>query len=177
MSESSETKRKMLSIEQIDRGIEEVGMLAQQHGVTVLLIGGVAMQHYGSDRFTADLDFAASGVLPGLVPEHPLVFGGYQSHTPGGIPVDWILRSDDYAAVFTEALEHPQWVPGLAVPLVRPEYLVVMKMVARRRKDELDLETLLELGVVDTGKALEVTKRLLGAYAADDLRRHIELAE
>lgn len=166
----------MLSIEQIDAGVVEVATLSKLRGIPVLLVGGVAMQHYGSDRFTADLDFAASEEMPGLPREEPLSFGGYQSHTPSGVPVDWILRDDDYRVVFEEALHHPRRVPDLAVPIVSPEYLVAMKLVARRRKDELDLETLLGLGVVDTEKALRLVKRLLGAYAADDLKAHVELA-
>jgi len=170
-------KKIMLSIEQIEHGLREVAGLTEQHGVRALLVGGVAMQHYGSDRFTADLDFAADGPLPGLPSERPLTFGGYQSHTPGGVPVDWIVRSDDYQTVFAEALKHPTAAEGIPMPVVAPEYLIIMKMVARRRKDEVDLETLLELGVVDTEKALAIARRLLGPYAADDLKRHIELAE
>jgi hypothetical protein len=91
--------------------------------------------------------------------------------------VDWIVRSDDYQELYEEALRNPRWIEGVPVPVVAPEYLLAMKMVARRRKDELDVETLLELGVVDTEKALKLVKRLLGAYAADDLRAHLQMAE
>ena len=153
MSDSS-LKKKMLSTAEIEQGIDEVAVLAKAEGVSVILVGGVAMHHYGSDRFTADLDFASAGPLSSLPVESLLVFGGYQSHTPSGVPVDWIVRSDDYKNVFEEALAHPMHAEELAVPVVAPEYLVAMKMVARRRKDEVDLEMLLELGVVDEAKAL-----------------------
>lgn len=171
------SKRKMLSVEQIDLAVGEVGELAQQAGVRVLLVGGVAMHHYGSDRFTADVDFAADGPVPELAAETPLSFGGYQSHTPGGVPVDLILRDDDFKAIFEEALLHPRRIEGVAVPVVSPEYLVLMKMVARRPKDELDLEALLGLGVVDVDKARGMVRRLLGAYAVGDLDAVVQMAE
>ena len=170
-------KKKMLSVEQVEKSLIEIQELSKQEQISCLLVGGVALQYYGSDRFTADVDFVAPEALPGLTPETPLSFGGYQSHTPSGVPVDWIVRSDDYQELYEEALRNPRWIEGVPVPVVAPEYLLAMKMVARRRKDELDVETLLELGVVDTEKALKLVKRLLGAYAADDLRAHLQMAE
>ena len=169
--------KKMLSPAQIEAGLEEIGQLAQRSQVSVVLVGGVAMQAYGSDRFTVDIDVAASGVIAELPPETPLSFGGYQSHTPSGVPVDVIVRNDPFARVFREAIRHPRRFSELPLGVVSPEYLVLMKMVARRRKDELDLEVLLGLGVVDRDKALKLATRILGAYAADDLRSHIQTAD
>ncbi len=163
------SKRKMLSVDQIDAAISEVGNLARQSGVRVMLVGGVAMHHYGSDRFTADIGFVSDGPVPELAMETPLSFGGYQSHTPSGVPVDLIMRDDDFKAIFEEALLYPRRIEGVDVPVVSPEYLVLMKMVARRPKDELDLEALLGLGVVDVDKARKMVRRLLGAYAVADL--------
>ena len=64
----------------------------------------------------------------------------------------------------------------MPAPVVSPEYLLAMKMVARRPKDLFDLAALLDLRVVDEAKALRIVRRLLGAYAAQDLRSHIEEA-
>ena len=177
MSDSQSLRPRMLSVEQIDQAVTEIAAAAQREGVPLLLIGGVAMSHYGSDRFTADVDFASDRALKALPVERPLSFGGYQGHTSRGVPVEWVIRTDDYEAVFSEAIRHPRNLERVEAPVVSPEYLVAMKMVARRPKDLLDVAALLGFGVVDTEKALRITKRLLGAYAADDLRSHIEEAE
>jgi hypothetical protein len=172
----SPSRRKMLSVEQIDAAVAEVGDLAASAGARILLVGGVALNHYGSDRFTADVDFVADQPIAALPAESPLSFGGYQSHTSQGVAVDLILRDDDFTAIYEEALLHPRRLAGVPVPVVSPEYLVLMKMVARRPKDELDLETLLGLGVVDIDKTRRMVRRLLGAYAVADLDSAVQMA-
>jgi predicted LPLAT superfamily acyltransferase len=49
-----------------------------------------------------------------------------------------------------------------------------MKMVARRTKDEADLEALIDSGELDLNEARQVVQRLLGDYAADDLESYIQ---
>ncbi len=176
MSEAQSSRRRMLSIEQIDNGVAEVAAAAAAEGVPLVLIGGVAMHHYGSDRFTADLDFAAPRALAALPPENTLSFGGYQAQTRGGVPVNLIIRDDEFNEVVEEALEVPRRIEGVPAPVVSPEYLLAMKMVARRPKDLVDLAALLDLRVVDEAKTLRIVRRLLGAYAAQDLRSHLEEA-
>jgi hypothetical protein len=166
----------MLSPEQMDRGAAEVAAAARAEGVRVLLVGGVAMAHYGSDRFTGNLDVVADRALGALPRERELPFGGYQSRTPSGVPASVILRADDYTDVFKDALLHGRTVEGLALPLVSAEHLVAMKLLARRPKDLLDLATLVTLNAFDEAKALRIVKSLLGAYAAEDLRSHIREA-
>ncbi len=65
------------------------------------------------------------------------------------MPVEVILRNDAFARVYREALKHPLHFPDLPLGVVSPEFLTLMKMVARRTKDDSDLETLLGLGIVD----------------------------
>lgn len=170
-------KKKMLSPSQIDEGVSEVAEIARSSGARILLVGGVAMYQYGSDRFTADLDFASDRPIGDLPQESPLTFGGYQTHTPGGVPLDVIIRDDDYAAVFSEALDYARRFEGVPVPVVSAEYLAVMKMVARRPKDAIDLEWLLSSGAVDIDKARRMVKRLLGSYAVDDFNATADIAE
>jgi predicted LPLAT superfamily acyltransferase len=55
-----------------------------------------------------------------------------------------------------------------------PAYLAAMKMVARRTKDEADLEALIDSGELDLNEARQVVQRLLGDYAADDLESYIQ---
>jgi hypothetical protein len=157
--------------------VAEIVAAATDEDVPLLLIGGVALGHYGSDRVTTNVDFASLRPLRALPPAQPFGFGGYQSRSHGGVPVGWVIRSDDYEAVFTEAIDNPRTFAQVPAPMVRPEYLVAMKMGARRPKDRLDLAELLRLDVVDIDEALRITQRLLGAYAAADLRGRAAEAE
>jgi hypothetical protein len=140
----------------------------------VLIVGGLAMQHYGSDRLTGDVDVAAGRVLAGLAPVRDLTFGGVAAVTPAGLPVDLIVRNDVYADLFDEAIFAGVRVPDLPAPVVRPEYLVAMKMVAGRGKDWLDLEALLALGVVDLARARAVVGKHLGPFAVQEFDRIVE---
>jgi hypothetical protein len=69
-------KKKMLSLEQVEKNLIEIQGLSTQEQISCLLVGGVALQYYGSDRFTADIDFVAPEALLGLTPETSLSFGG-----------------------------------------------------------------------------------------------------
>ncbi len=162
-------RRRMLDQADIELAILEVAALAAQHGVHVALAGGVALQHYGSDRFTADLDVLASAAVPGLPRQESLSFGGYSSTTPSGVAVDLIQRDDELKRVYAEALEFARRPAGMAMPVISPEYAFVMKMMAGRPKDNADLETLLDLGVLDLDKLRRLVKRLLGLFAAKEL--------
>lgn len=177
MSGSPSLRPRLLGLAQIDQAVAEVAAAAEDEAVPLLLIGGVALGHYGSDRFTANVDLASLRPLRALPLEQPLSFGGYRSQSSAGVPVSWVVRSDDYEAVFREAIDNPRTLARVPAPVVRPEYLVAMKMVARRPKDRLDLADLLSFDVVDIDEALRIIKRLLGVYAADDLRLHVAEAE
>jgi hypothetical protein len=176
MTGKSEKKR-LLSSEEITVALAEVAALAKASGRKAVLVGGVALHQYGSDRLTADIDIAVDGPIDALPIESPISFGGYQSHTPSGVPVDLIVRDDDYAAVFDEALEYGRDLPGVPIRVASPEQLVLMKMIARRRKDELDLDALLESGQVDVPKARRLVKRLLGVFALDEFNEILQVAE
>ena len=170
-------RKKMLSLDEIDAAVAEVAAMVKREGVHAALVGGVALALYGSDRFTADIDFVADDALSSLPEEKSLSFGGYQSHTPGGVAVDWILRSDDFAELYEEALLKARRLRGVPVAVVSPEYLAAMKLVAGRAKGEADLEMMLEEEMVDVAVAAKLIKRLLGAYAAKDFLLRADLAK
>lgn len=153
--------------------------IARAENLRVLLIGGVAMRYYGSERLTVDLDVASSGMpARGLPREGVRTFGGMKTRTPSGVPLDWVVREDDFAPVFAEALEQGQRaIEGVPIDVVSPEYLAAMKMIAGRDRDDLDLIFLLQSGEVDVGKARRIIKRLLGAYAAQDFDSRVAEAE
>ena len=167
---------KMLSPEEISEALTELAKLAKLEGVRVALIGGIALQRYGSDRFTADVDLVAEAPLRGLRTVRKLSFGGVAQVTSKRVPVDMVVREDDFRSVYEEALDKAAKPRDLAVALVAPEYLVAMKMVAGRDKDMLDLSALLVSGHVDVKKARALVKRHLGAYAAKEFDGYLEEA-
>lgn len=178
MSESSKRHRKLLGSEDIDRGLQEIADIAAREGLPVLLVGGVALHYYGSERLTADIDIVAQAPLPSELPEDGVLgIGGAKTHTPSGVPLNWISRWGDFAHVFNEALQHGQPLESVPIPVASPEYLVAMKMIAGRDKDDLDLIALLQSGEVDIAKARRMVKRLLGAYAAQDFDSRVAEAE
>ena len=156
----------------------ELAEKAAASGVRSVLVGGFAMQHYCPERLTANLDFAASGPLPHLPHLGELPCGGHHSVGPGGVPVKWILRKDDYQALFEEAVARPAEGSGAfaGLPVVGPEYLAAMKLVARRLSDQADLELLVLSGRVEVPLARSIIKGVLGAYAADAWDRAVALA-
>lgn len=176
MSDSGPRKR-MLDQADVDRALAEVVQLARDAGVQVALVGGVALQFYGSDRFTAHLDVASMAPIPELKRERELTFGGYASHTSSGVPVDVILRNDDFQQVVDETVQFARQVPGAPIPVASSEYALVMKMIAGRPKDTADIDMLLQAGIVDVSKARRLVKRLLGAYALNDFDQLVRDAE
>lgn len=173
-SSSGERRARMLDQAEIDAALHEVAAIARAEGVRVALAGGVALQRLGSTRFTADVDFVAEGPLKPLPTLKRLTFGGYVSRTPGGVPVDVIVRSDDYATLYQEALEHAR--RDGEVYVVGPEYLAAMKLVARRAKDRADLEFMVLERVFNLAKARRIIRRHLGAYALEDFDAFVAVA-
>ncbi len=140
------------------------------------LAGGVALQVYGSQRLTVDVDIVASGPIRGLRRASPLSFGGYSSTTTAGTVVDVMICSNEYEAVFDAALDKAKRLRDIPIRVVRPEHLVVMKMLASRGKDDVDLAWLITSGAVELPKATSAARKLLGHYAANELALFAEEA-
>ncbi len=170
-------KTKYLDPNLIERGISEVMIEAVQYDIRIALVGGAALQLFGSDRLTTDVDFVCEAHIPSLPKAKSLTFGGWQSRTPSGIPVDLITRNDDFASLYSDALMNAINVQDVPVKVIAPEYLVAMKMVAGRKKDEADLEFLLGATEhVDMKKARVIVKKFLGAYGAQEFDQTLEIA-
>ena len=86
-----------LSPEILDQAVVDITEIARESGVRLVLVGGYAMQLYGSPRLTANVDVATLEMLESLEPEQELSFGGAQVRAPNGVPVDIIVRNDEYA--------------------------------------------------------------------------------
>lgn len=171
---SAPKKTRFIGPEAIESAIRHVVKVSA--GGRVALVGGAAMQVYGSPRMTQDIDVVAESVPPKVKTYGPLTFGGEKLRAPNGVDVDVIVRDDDYADLYQEALENSIRVSGVDAPVVRPEYLAAMKMATGRHgKDDTDLEYLIGSGVVDVGWARVIINRHLGTYAAQEFDSTVEI--
>ena len=151
------------------RAIEIVRKMAAANDVDWAVCGGIAMAIYGSQRLTKDVDIIASKRLP-LAKERiigHLKQGGehfvVETETRE-VPIDWILRNDDFKAFYREALKDAVMIDD--IPILTPEWLVILKFIAGRFKDQEDAVYLLsEKGLVNRDKIRELITKVFGANA------------
>jgi hypothetical protein len=125
------------------QAIETVGNLADENHIDWALVGGLAVILYGSDRLTKDVDIIASKLLP-LKSEGVLVQGGerYNIETSKKtVAVDWITRNDEAKKFYQQALKDAVMIQD--VPVLTPEWLIILKYIAGRFKDQEDCVFLL----------------------------------
>jgi hypothetical protein len=156
-----------LTAEQIDKATRLMAAKWRKSG-RLALVGGAAMQFYGSDRFTKDVDFIADDTAPAdsdMAFVCALSFGG-KRYVALDVPIDVIVRSDDSAKLYGEALDNAEETEE-GFLIVSPEYLAAMKFDAMRAKDEADLMWLLgQRGLVNLRKAEDIVRRHLGGQRA-----------
>lgn len=151
-------------------GLEAARKIAEEadaEGVEYALAGGLAMHLYGFTRATRDVDFIADGLLS-LDAMRQLSIGGEVYKIKVGkrdVEIDWIVRDDDKADVYEAALENAVDT-DLGLPIVSPEWLVILKKLADRGKDHLDLLWLLRAeGLVDRAEVAKIARGLFGKFA------------
>ena len=133
----------LLDQESAVEAIEIVDELAEANNIDWALVGGLAMALYGSDRTTKDIDIIADK-LPPLEKIGDLMQGGERYLIKTGkkeVAVDWIIRKDVFKELFTEALKESIKIND--VPVLTPEWLVILKFIAGRFKDQEDAVFLL----------------------------------
>lgn len=167
-------KRDFVNFEDLEEASEEVSRLAKGENVDVALIGGYALQIYGSPRLTGDIDIIASEDIMELPAGPPLSFGGVQTESSKGVPVDLILRSDDKASLYEEALENAVKKRGLPIKIATPEYIAAMKHMSKRGRDYADLEWLLFELKINKKKTRAIIGRHFGEDDAEDFDQLIE---
>lgn len=127
-------------------------------GIRYALAGGLAVGAHGYIRATTDVDF--------LVGEEAFEHQGGLVAFKAGVPIEVAGIRIDYlsptalGAQLEEVLNHPLQSEGLAV--VPIEALIYMKLVARRRKDMVDVVEL-----VKAGADVMRVRGYLKQYAAD----------
>ena len=132
--------------ESASQAIEFISKLAEENGIDWALVGGLAMNLYGSDRLTKDIDMISTQRLP--MPKEKIVGqlrqGGerYQTETDKKtVLVDWIIRNDEFKVMFQDALAEAVKIDD--IPILTPEWLVILKFIAGRFKDQEDAVYLL----------------------------------
>jgi hypothetical protein len=136
-------------------------------------VGGVALQLYGSDRLTKDVDFVAGSVFPGLVDEAPLSIGGIKGLTSKGTPVD-ILVGGEYPSLYEETIDDARYSSDLRVSVATVEHIMAMKLVAGRAKDEEDIKTILRLGALDVQRTRRIIREHVGKFAVGDFDAFVD---
>ncbi len=135
-------------------------------GIRYALAGGLAVGAHGYVRATTDVDF--------LVGEEAFDHQGLLVAFKAGVPIEVDGIRIDYlspaslGAQLEEVLNHPPMSEGLAV--VPVEALIYMKLVAKRRKDLVDVVELLKAGA-----GLTKLRTYLKQYAEDLLPLFEEL--
>ena len=173
-------RRRFLDPAVLERTAVIVSETATTAGVSHALVGGYAAQLFGSPRLTGDVDFVADGPLDAYESLGPLTFGGEKLVGPDGVKVDWIVRRDDYAALYAEALATATR-SEIGVLVVTPEFQVVLKFAAGRPRDLGDASFLLASGAAVGEIVRTLIRRHLGgkfaldqfdAFAAEARWRH-----
>lgn len=129
----------------IAAAVREGSRALRAAGVRHALCGGIAVGAYGRPRATKDVDFLVGeeafvkhGVLVTMNPGVPTKVGT--------VPVDSVPLEPHLRAL-EPLLESPPESEG--IPIVPPEALIAMKLVAGRLQDQADVAALLEAGAVD----------------------------
>lgn len=135
-------------------------------GIRYALAGGLAVGAHGYVRATTDVDFLVGdeaferhGPIVAFKPGVPIEVDG--------VRVDY-LSPASLGAQLNDVLDHPTVNEGLAI--VPVEVLIYMKLVARRRRDMVDVVEL-----VKAGADINKTRNYLVKYAPDTLQLFEEL--
>ncbi len=163
--------------------LERIVAIAERNDVAYALIGGIAMHLYGSPRLTKDVDVIASAVLP-LRAQKQLGFGGERYQVKIGkraVPIDWIVRNDTARKFYESALANA-YQSQSGPSIVTPEWLIILKYIAGRFKDQQDAVYLLkQKGLVDRHlirrNIIAVAGREFWALVAAGLKRWYDLAD
>jgi len=156
----------LLDDESATEAIKTVAKIADANGVSWALVGGLALAVYGSDRNTKDIDIIADKLLP-LENQGKLRQGGerYLIKTQKKeVAVDWILRNDEFKKLFQIAIDEAVKIND--VPILSPEWLVILKFIAGRFKDQEDAVYLLSCkDLVERNLIKSHIVRVVGATA------------
>jgi hypothetical protein len=136
-------------------------------GIRYALAGGLAVGAHGYIRATTYVDFLVGEEAF----EHQGLLMAFKAGVPievDGVRIDY-LSSASLGQQLEEVLDHPPMNEGL--PIVPIEVLIYMKLVAKRRKDLVDVIELIKVGA-----DVKRVQTYLQQYASDLLPLLEELA-
>lgn len=167
IEENSSAEKQSISTETGLKAVNKIIPIAEENGVEWMLAGGIAMHLFGFVRATVDVDVIASATLP-LESQKNLSFGG-ESYLADAddrrVTVDWIVRDDEYREFYEQALRNAAHADDLRI--ISPEWMVIIKYLAARAKDKLDLIWLLQADKLVNRELLkEHLRSLLGSKAS-----------
>ncbi|MDQ3491265.1 MAG: hypothetical protein M3449_09430, partial [Acidobacteriota bacterium] len=116
----------------------QLAELAEKANIQWAFAGGIAMHIYGYVRATTDVDVIAGDLL-NLESKKKLSFGGESYQVKVGeslITVDWIVRNDEKARFYLPALAEALVIKN-GIRVVSPDWLVILKHLSGRPKDQL----------------------------------------
>ncbi len=109
MSDDEPSKR-FLSPEEVDQAVRAMmEIVSGNPDLKVAILGGIALQIYGSSKPTTDVDFVGNWTLGSqdtFKITGPLSSGGLAYVMEGDIPIDLIIRNDVYRKLYEAALEN-----------------------------------------------------------------------
>jgi hypothetical protein len=149
-----------------DAALKTAGQL-NHLGIRYALAGGLAVGAHGYVRATSDVDF--------LVGDEAFEHQGSLVAFKAGVPIEVDGVRVDYLSPISlgpqleEILDHPPMSEGLAI--VSIEVLIYMKLVAKRRKNLVDV-----IELVKVGADLNRVRDYLLEYASDLVPLFEELA-
>lgn len=127
----------------------------QGEKIRYCLIGGMAAGYWGEPRFTRDMDFTVTlnGGLEKL--RRKLKAAGFSARTKGAsqLQVTAYQKLRFQADIILSEIEYQEWVIqrsqivpmfNFQVPICSAEDLIILKLIANRRQDLLDIEKILE---------------------------------
>jgi hypothetical protein len=168
MNSPNISNNKAINTDEAIKAAKFVLSIAKNEGVKSAICGGLAMHLYGFTRATKDIDFVASGKIS-IEFYRELSFGGlaYKCELDGKeYEIDWILRNDEQRYLYDGALNDLVLIGDDSLPIVSPEWMVIIKHVAGRGKDHMDCVWLLRQdGLVDREKLFGIIKKIMGPHA------------
>ena len=151
---------------QLQRALVQIAADLTEIGSPFALIGGLAVSLRAEPRMTRDVDLAlaveddagAEAVIRGLLGRGYRVVQQLEQDRTGrlssvrvkpagerryGIVVDLLFASSGIEREVVAAAERLEVLPGLHLPVATSAHLVALKLLAGRRLDRVDVETLL----------------------------------
>lgn len=160
-------------------GLKAAAIVARQaeaENIKCALAGGIAVHLYGYLRATEDVNLLASKTLK-LASEQKLSFGGESYLVQVGerqIAVDVIVRNDFFRDFYEAALNDAQAVSD-ELRVITPEWMLILKFLARRSKDVLDLLWMLrEPGLINRERVTQLLEQVMGKTGAQVALRGLE---